>query len=89
MRTGRGLICGLGLAAAGLVADAGVAQAQVTNADVGINPTYEQTDANTVVSTGGFFSARAFVTGTTDFTGGTLTYPGPARPKLCPILSPT
>ena len=28
MRTGRGLICGLGLAAAGLVVDAGVAQAQ-------------------------------------------------------------
>ena len=81
MRTGRGLICGLGLAAAGLVVDAGVAQAQVTSADVGINPTYEQTDANTVVSTGGFFSARAFFTGTTDFTSGTLTYPGPASPE--------
>ena len=28
---------------AGLVAAAGVAQAQLVNADVGINPTYEQT----------------------------------------------
>ena len=59
----------------------GSLEAQVTSADVGINPTYEQTDANTVVSTGGFFSARAFFTGTTDFTSGTLTYPGPASPE--------
>jgi len=33
----------VGLALAGVVAGAGMAQAQVTNADVGVNPTFEQT----------------------------------------------
>ena len=50
------------VAVAGLVAAVGVAQAQLVNADVGINPTYEQTGPTTITSTGGFFSARAFVT---------------------------
>jgi hypothetical protein len=61
------------VAVAGLVAAAGVAQAQLVNADVGINPTYLQTDSG-VTSTGGFFSARAFVTTSGDYAGGTLTY---------------
>jgi hypothetical protein len=43
MRTFRGLIQVAGLAAAGVVGLADAASAQVTNADVGINPTYEQT----------------------------------------------
>jgi hypothetical protein len=45
----------------------GGAQAQVLNADVGVNPTYDQTGSTLadVTSTGGFFSARAFVTGST------------------------
>jgi len=71
----------VGLALAGVVAGAGMAQAQVTNADVGVNPTFEQTGATTVSSTGGFFSARAFVNSSTDFTGGTLTYGGSGSPQ--------
>jgi hypothetical protein len=45
----------------------GGAQAQVLNADVGVNPAYDQTGSTLadVTSTGGFFSARAFVTGST------------------------
>ncbi len=39
---------------------AGGAEAQVVNADVGVNPTYEQT-AGGVSSTGGFFSAFSTV----------------------------
>ena len=45
----------------GFAAGAGVAEAQVVNAYVGVNPTYEETLGG-VTSTGGFFSARAFVT---------------------------
>lgn len=71
----------VGLALAGVVAGAGMAQAQVKNADVGVNPTFEQTGATTVNSTGGFFSARAFVNSSTDFTGGTLTYGGSGSPQ--------
>ncbi len=78
MRANRALVFGLALAAAGLVA--GAAQAQVSRADVGINPTYEQTGPTTVTSTGGFFSARAFVTTSGDYTGGTLTYGGMGSP---------
>jgi hypothetical protein len=70
-----------GLAVAGLFVGAGGAQAQLTEADIGVNPTFEQTDATTVTSTGGFFSARAFVTDESDFTGGTLTYAGPGSPQ--------
>ena len=68
------------MAVAGLVAAAGVAQAQLVNADVGINPTYQQTGPTTVTSTGGFFSARAFVTTSGDYAGGTLTYGGLGSP---------
>ena len=53
----------------------------MTEADIGVNPTFEQTDATTVNSTGGFFSARAFVTDESDFAGGTLTYAGPGSPQ--------
>jgi hypothetical protein len=70
----------IGVAVAGLVAAAGVAQAQIKNADVGINPIFEQIDATTILSEGGFFSARAFVTSSGDYTGGTLSYGGPGSP---------
>jgi hypothetical protein len=79
MHTGRTLIPLLGFAAAGFVVAVGAAQAQITSADVGVNPTYEQTDMG-VASTGGFFSARAFFTSSTDFSGGTLTYGGSGSP---------
>lgn len=79
--TARGLIPVLALAACGLVAAGGVAPAGVLNADVGVNPTYEQTDGTHVVSTGGFFSARAQVSAATDYTGGTLTYGGSGSPE--------
>jgi hypothetical protein len=81
MRVIRGPIPVLGLAVAGLVAAAGAAQAQVTDADVGLNPTNEQTGPTTVTPTGGFFSARAFVNSAGDFTGGTLTYGGAGSPQ--------
>ena len=42
----------IGLAVAGLVAGAGAAHAQLTQADVGVNPTFEQTGPTTVTSTG-------------------------------------
>jgi hypothetical protein len=80
MRDTRRIFHALGLAAVGLVAAAGIAEAQVVNADVGVNKTFEQTAPMTVSSTGGFFSARAFVTTDTDYSGGTLTYGGPGSP---------
>ena len=78
---GNRFIQAIGLAAAGFIATAGLARAQVTEADVGINPTFEQTGPTTVTSTGGFFSARAFVGSASDFSGGTLTYGGPGSPQ--------
>jgi len=42
------------LAVAALVTAGGVAHAQLTEADIGVNPTFEQTDATTVNSTGRF-----------------------------------
>jgi PEP-CTERM motif len=80
MRETRGVFHALGLAAVGLVGLAGTANAQVKSADVGVNKTFEQTGPMTVSSTGGFFSARAFVTADTDYSGGTLTYGGPGSP---------
>jgi PEP-CTERM motif len=80
MRISHGFMNRIVVAVAGLVAAAGVAQAQLVNADVGINPTYEQTGPTTITSTGGFFSARAFVTTSGDYTGGTLTYGGTGSP---------
>ena len=80
MRISHNFMNWIGVAVAGLVAAAGVAQAQIVNADVGINPTYEQTGPTTIMSTGGFFSARAFVTASGDYTGGTLTYGGTGSP---------
>jgi PEP-CTERM motif len=71
----------IGLAVAGFVAALGGANAQVTVADVGVNPTFEQTGPTTVTSTGGFFSGRAFVTNASDFAGGTLSYGGPGSPQ--------
>jgi PEP-CTERM motif len=77
------LAVGLGLSSAAL--------AQVTEVDIGINPTYTQTGPSTVTSTGGFFSARAFLTSASDFDGGTLSLPGsgppqPLTPSSGPIL---
>ncbi len=80
MRISHGFMNRIVVAVAGLVAVAGVAQAQVVKADVGINPTYEQTGPTTITSTGGFFSARAYVTSSGDYTGGTLTYGGTGSP---------
>ena len=54
MQTSRRVIHAIGLAVAGLVAGAGVARAQVTEADVGVNKTFEQTLGG-VDFTGGFF----------------------------------
>jgi hypothetical protein len=54
---GKQFIRTIGLAVAGFVAGAGVAHAQVTEADVGVNPTFEQTGATTITASGGFFSA--------------------------------
>lgn len=80
MQTSRRVIHAIGLAVAGLVAGAGVARAQVTEADVGVNKTFEQTLGG-VDSTGGFFSGRAFVNSASDFAGGTLTYGGSGSPQ--------
>jgi hypothetical protein len=78
---GNRFIHAIGLAVAGLVGTAGLAHAQVQEADVGINPTFQQTGPNTVTSTGGFFSARAFIANQSDFSGGTLSYGGPGSPQ--------
>jgi hypothetical protein len=78
----------IGLAVAGLIAGDGAAHAQLTQADVGVNPTFEQTGPTTVTSTGGFFSGRAFFTNTTDFDAGTLTYGGPGSPAALTPGSP-
>jgi hypothetical protein len=85
---GKQFVHAIGLAVAGLVAGAGTAHAQLTQADVGVNPTFEQTDPTTVTSTGGFFSGRAFFTNTTDFGAGTLTYGGPGSPATLTPGSP-
>jgi hypothetical protein len=68
----RGLTHAIGLAVAGLATAGGAAHAQLLTADVGLNPTFEQTGSG-VATTGGFFSGRAFFTNTTDFDAGTLT----------------
>ena len=85
---GKQFVHAIGLAVAGLVAGVGAARAQLTQADVGVNPTFEQTDPTTVTSTGGFFSGRAFFTNTTDFDAGTLTYGGPGSPAALTPGSP-
>lgn len=56
------------------------ANAAVNEIDIGLNPTFQQTGATTVVATGGFFSARAFLDSASDFDGGTLAYPGAGSP---------
>jgi hypothetical protein len=85
---GKQFVHAVGLAVAGLVAGAGVAHAQLTQADVGVNPTFEQTDPTTVTSTGGFFSARAFFTNPTDFGASSqLFYPGPGSPAALTLGS--
>ncbi len=55
--------------------------AQVTSADIGLNPSYQQTGATTVASTGGFFSGRIFFTNASDYASGTLTWPGADSPQ--------
>jgi hypothetical protein len=78
---GKQFIGAIGWAVAGFVAAVGGAHAQVTEADVGINPTFEQTGPMAVSSTGGFFSARAFITNQSDFDGGTVSYGGSGSPQ--------
>ena len=56
------------------------AKAAVNEIDIGLNPTYQQTGATTVVATGGFFSARAFLDSVGDFDGGAVSYPGAGSP---------
>jgi hypothetical protein len=68
------------LSAACIVGAAGGASAAINEIDIGLNPTFQQTSATTVVATGGFFSARAFLDSAGDFDGGTLTYPGAGSP---------
>jgi hypothetical protein len=77
MQGSRRPACAIGLAAASLLAAAGTAQAQLSGADVGVNPTYERTGPGPadVTSTGGFFSARVFFMNPGDYTGGTVTFP--------------
>jgi hypothetical protein len=70
----------LGALSAACIMGAGGANAAVNEIDIGLNPTFEQTSGTTVVSTGGFFSARAFLDSVSDFDGGTLTYPGAGSP---------
>jgi hypothetical protein len=74
------------LAGAALVAliSAGTAwraEAAINEIDIGINPTFEQTGPTTITSTGGFFAARAFLDSSSDFDGGTLTWPGAMSPQ--------
>jgi len=73
-------MAGAALSIACVLGAAGGASAAVNEIDIGINPTYQQIDGTTVVSTGGFFSARAFLDSASDFDGGTLTYPGAGSP---------
>jgi hypothetical protein len=85
------LMAGGVFSAFALLGSAGRAGAEITNVDIGINPTYEQTGPTTVTSTGGFFSARAFLASASDFDGGTLAYPGagspaPLTPQPGPIV---
>ena len=57
------------------------AEAAITEIDIGINPTFTQTGPTSVMATGGFFSARAFLDSSSDFKGGTLTWPGAMSPQ--------
>ena len=78
------------LSVACIVGAAGGANAAVNEIDIGLNPTFQQTGATTVVATGGFFSARAFLDSASDFNGGTLTFPGAGSPvALTPGADPT
>ncbi len=68
------------LSVACILGAAGGANAAVNEIDIGLNPTFQQTGPTTVVATGGFFSARAFLDSASDFDGGTLTFPGAGSP---------
>jgi hypothetical protein len=84
MRTIRGFFQVAGLVAAGLVGLVSAASAQVHDADVGINQSYQQTSDSSADLQQADFSARAFYFGATDYTApGTLTIPGPdTRPLI-------
>jgi len=72
---------GLGaLSLACVLGAAGAASAAVQEIDIGVNPTFQQTGGATLVATGGFFSARAFLDSASDFDGGVLTFPGAGSP---------
>jgi hypothetical protein len=55
---------------------AGGARAALISVDIGLNPTYLQTGPSMVVTTGGFFAARAFTATPNDFNGGEVFVPG-------------
>ena len=73
-----------GLVAGGLSGLVSAASAQVHDADVGINQSYQQTSDLSADLQQADFSARAFYFGATDYTApGTLTIPGPdTRPLI-------
>ena len=74
----RRVLAAVAVALGAFAATAG-AEAQIETIDIGLNPTYQQTSAG-VISTGGFFSARAFFTSSNDFAAGSLSYAGPGSP---------
>lgn len=79
--TARGSIVAFSLSVLGVFFAVNEADAQLTSADVGLNPTNTQTGDNTITPTGAFFSARAFFTNSGDYTTGALTYPGVGSPQ--------
>jgi hypothetical protein len=72
-----GIWAAAGVAALFGAGAAWTASAGVTEIDIGFNPTNEQTGPSTITSTGGFFSARAFLDSASDFDTGTITGPAP------------
>jgi hypothetical protein len=75
-------MAGAAFSIAFIMGAAGGASAAVNEIDIGVNPTFQQTGATTVLTTGGFFSARAFLDSAGDFDGGTVTYPGAGSPLV-------
>jgi PEP-CTERM motif len=82
MRRMKGVFQIAAVAAAGLVGAIGAASAQVTGDDLGLNDSFEQTSNTTYYESGAFFSARAYFTNASDFTGGTLTLPSSVMDSL-------
>jgi PEP-CTERM motif len=75
MRATRGIFQALGLAAIGVLGLAGAASAQVTEDDVGLNDSFEQTSDSVANESGAFFAAHISFTNIGDYAGGTLELP--------------